>query len=312
MPINYNALSSFSVQGSRFRRINPDGTMPAVARTVGFGVTFDSDPLTLNAGNLTIKFDNGAEETKSVDFSAAVDTAAVTVAEAVTALTTAAFTDVAFTAEAGTGRLMANGTASGATYMMIYGEIAGYLDFGDTPAGSELGTKFLKYFDGTISVAEAKNTKEGEEIEQESGDGSLRTVITDDILKGENPVVTISQNDYELKELVMGGVYDATARTWTPPTTDDTEQKRFYIEGFTPLYIKGTSKFADKQGYEQKTWFSTVGMEADVSKEAKAWAPYAYNIKATEYTDENGAKQAAFLQAQLTLTEYDALDVENV
>ena len=316
MSIEYNELSMFSVEGCRVKRNNPDGTQSKVERTVGGVGTFDvSGAADTSAIPMTVKFDNGTPETKNVDLSspgAVVDETKVTVAELVTALTTAAFTNVTATKEAVTNRIKLDGSASSADYMQVYGALAGYIQIGGTKTGSTLGTKMLKYFDGTLSIGESKNVKEGEQIEQESGAGQLRTVITDDVLKGENPTISISQNDYEMKELVMGGVYDATAKSYTPRTTADTDQPEFYIESFTPMYSKGTSKQSSKPAYEKKVYYSAAGIIGDVSKETKAWVPLTFNLKATESLDENGATIPPYREFQISDTEFEALDVENV
>ena len=321
MAIDYNDLAINGVRGCRFQRINPDGTMPLPTRTIGgigtFDVTGASDKAAIP---LTIKFDNGTAVTITVDLSTAtgliVDETAVTVAEVVTAINAESPPNLTASTEAVTGYLKLAATVPGSiSYLQVYGELAGIVGIG-SPDGlqstSQLGTKFLSNFSGTISVSEAKNVKEGEEIETESGNGDLRTLITDDILKGENPVITLQQNSYELKELIMGGVYNSTTRRYTPRTEDDTTSPRFYIETFAPMYGEGTSKKGDKLSYEMKVYNSCTGMEADISKETKAWVPMAYNCKATGYTDESGVKQPYGYADQLTLTEFSALDVLNV
>src|SRR5678815_4916266 len=111
-----NKKARFATEGFRVKRSNPDGTVPTASRFVGFANTTDlSDVLddTLDTADLTIKIDNGTEEKKTVDLSAAVDKAAVTVDEAVTALTAATFTGITWSKETATGRLMgvsANGS----------------------------------------------------------------------------------------------------------------------------------------------------------------------------------------------------------
>jgi hypothetical protein len=314
MAIDKQELGDFSIQGARLQRLNPDGTQPLPSNTLSGVGPFDLSGLTASAGDLTIKIDNGTPETNSVDFAGAVDINAVTPAEAVTALTAASFTDITFSATSDDRVKIAYSGAGTPSKMQVYDELVGYMDIGKSGISglSVLGTQILKAFTSTVSLARAKNIKAGEEIELEAGDGSLYTVITDDIMKGENPVLNLAKNDFEMKELIQGGSFDATNVVYTPPTTDQTEQPRFSMETFVPEYQKGTNKRSDLVGYLKTTHYSCVGIEGDISNEAKAWAQFAYNLKSTEWTDLTGAKKAAYDETKLTTAEFDALNVEDV
>jgi hypothetical protein len=311
MAIDYNKVSLFSVEGTRFRRLNWDGTQPKLTRTVGGPGTYDLSFLSGTTGDLTIKLDDGAEDTQTVDFLPVVDQEAVTVAELVTAIGLAGFTDVTFSAEAITGYIMAAYSGAGSPVeIQIYGEIAGALGFGMSNGqynkDFQLGTAWIKNFESTVSVAETKNLKDGEEVETEDGTGVNRSVIIDPIIKGENPVVTLNDNNYELKAVIQGGKYDATTRTYTPPGTDDVNAPRFRAESYTPEYQKGSNKRADKVDIERKIYYSATGIEGDVSKETKAFGNIVFNVTSTEWTDENGDRQNAFDSTKMTLIEFDA------
>src|SRR5690606_4946498 len=127
----------------------------------------------------------------------------------------AGFTDVTASADATTGRLLVvyDGSEDPDT-MQIYDpdsdKLASQLDFGQGITHGGDGAKFVKCFDNTVSVGLPKNIKDIEEIETESGDGTLITIIVPALLKGLKPVITMSDNDLVLKQLIQGGSYDST------------------------------------------------------------------------------------------------------
>ena len=58
MTIALQEAAQFSVQGTRYRRLNPDGSTPTPARTVTKAGTFDSSTLAIPAaGVLRLKLD---------------------------------------------------------------------------------------------------------------------------------------------------------------------------------------------------------------------------------------------------------------
>lgn len=301
----------FGIEGFRAMRNNPDGTNPTASRFIGFTNTVDlSDIGTDLIGTLTLKIDGGAAESKSVDFSGASDITAVTVAEAVSALTTAAFTNITWSNDATTSRL--KGVASSGTYIQVYGELAPLLDFGQGVLHGGQGLVFVKAFDNTASIGLPKNIKAREEIELESGDGTLSTMIIEAINKGLNPAIVINDDDYDLKELIQGGTYDRTANTYDPKTTDTTSSPIFWLDVYAPIYAKGTKHREDLAGYKRTIIRSVTGVEGDVTHETKAWATTSYNLSAVEYYDENGTKYASYQEQTPTVAQFTALDPENV
>jgi hypothetical protein len=306
-----NKKTEFSVEGFRIMRNNPDGTLPSADRLLGFVNTVDLTAIgTDETGTLTIKKDDGSAESKNVDFSAAVDITAVTVAEAITALTTAAFTGMTWSQDSDTSRL--KGVSATGTYIQVYGELAPLLDFGYGVLHGGEGLKFVKCFDNTTQIGLPKNIKDKEEIEVESGNGTLITMLIESIIKGLNPTIALMDDDYDLKELIQGGTYDRTANTYDPPTTSITTKPVFNIEVYVPIYSKGTQKREDMSGYKKLLLRSCTGTEGDLTLDVKAWASHAYNITASEYTDENSVLWAAWQEGTLTTAQFAALDVENV
>jgi hypothetical protein len=308
-----NLKTRFATEGFRAMRLNPDGTIPRATRFLGFTNTVDVTGVidVSDAADLTIKIDNGTAETKSVDFTPAVSKSAVTVAEAVSVLTTAAFTGITWSADASTGRL--KGVSASGTYVQVYGELAPYLDFGQAIDHGGEGLVFVKSFDDlTKSIGLPKNIKAKEEIDVEGAQGTVTRMVIAAKLQGMSPVIATKNKSYDLLEMIQGGDYDRTANTYDPPLSSRTQSPRFFIEVFSPLYSQGVSKMEDLTHYEKLLIRSCVGMEGDVPIEAKAWANYSYNVEATEYVDESSVTHPAWQESQMTLTQFEALNVETV
>ena len=101
MAYAFDKKTSFSLEGSRWRRLNPDGTYPAVDRQIGFLGTIDTSSLT-SAANMVYRLNGqGAWTTIVVDFTAMTIAipAAATVAEVVTGLNIDAAFSAASSAE---------------------------------------------------------------------------------------------------------------------------------------------------------------------------------------------------------------------
>jgi hypothetical protein len=306
-----NQRGAFSIQGFRAMRNNPDGTTPTPSRLIGFLGTCDLTAIgTDEVGSMTIKIDGGAEETKDVDFSGASSLAAVTVAEAFAALNTAAFTDMTWSADSTTGRL--KGVCASGTYVQIYGDLAPLLDFGYGIAHGGQGTKFVKAFTDTVSIGLPKNLKAREEIETESGDGTLSTMIIEAIMKGVNPAIVMNKKDYDLIELIQGGTYDRTLNTYDPPNASVTTHPTFWLDVFSPIYTAGTKLRENKAGYERVVLRNCSGVESDLSHETKAWATYGFDVTAADYEDESGNVSSAFQESTPTIAQFTTLDPANV
>ena len=304
-----NKLTQFATKGFRAMRLNPDGTIPVATRFLGFANTVDLSSLTLGKGMLTLKIDAGAEETKEVDFSAADDDSAVTVAEAVTALNTAAFAGITWSADSATGRL--KGAAASGTYIQVYGAVAPLLDFGQSLTHGGLGLKWVKAFDATKSYTVAKTMLDKEEIDTESADGTINTMVYGARLKGADVEVVLRAEDFDFIEMVEGGEYDRTEDTYDPPGSDQAEHPTFFMEFYGPKYAKGSVKLADLIGYKVLTLRTCQGMSGDDSGTTKAWTEYPFSLNATEYTDEDGNKLPAYQYSNITKAVFEARDVEN-
>jgi len=202
---------------------------------------------------------------------------------------------------------------TGAKKIQIIGQLAAALDFGQGIKHGGNGLEIISFFDDeTISIGLPKDIKEKEEIDQEGAKGTITRMLIGASLQGISPVVTLKEKDYYLIELIQGGKLNREEGTYDPPLSDETESPSFYAEMFSPVYSKGSNKINDVAGYEKLLFRSVIGKEGDVPAEAKAWAQYAFNLNATEYTDETGKKFTAWQEGTLTPEEFDALKVKEI
>ena len=214
--------------------------------------------------------------------------------------------------------IFANNTVQGkdpikADVVQATGRLAAALDFGNCIKHGGNGLEVISFFDNeTISIGLAKTIKDSEEIDIESAKGTVTRMIIGAIVQGISPVVTLKQKDYYFLELIQGGKLDREKGTYDPPTSSETDHPTFHAEMFSALYSAGSSKLSDVSGYEKILFRSMMGLEGDVPADAKAWAQYAYNLKATECTDEFGNLLSAWQEQSMTLEEFDALKVKEV
>lgn len=307
----------YSVEGLTLIRSNPDGTPALPSRILGFGGTVDLTSFGTSA-ELVAKIDTGAAETKTIDYTAAVDQSAVTVAEMVTAITTAAFTDLTASVDSSTGRLLIvySGSASPEFLQILDGVDDGFaaaLDFGQGQKYGGPGAKYVTAFDNVVSIELPQNIKDKEENEQESGDGTYTSIVHESITKGRNPVVTFNDKDFRIMQLIAGGVYDEATNKYTPPTTDQTNKPIFTMNIFHDIYDKGAGQpREDKKGVERRIEYNCTGNMGDLTLTTKAFRNYVFNVTSGEWRDENGVKQAYETIQNLSIVEYEALDVENL
>jgi len=197
--------------------------------------------------------------------------------------------------------------------IQVTGELAAAMDFGNCIAHGGNGLEVISFFeDQTISIGLPKDIKDKEEIDIEGAKGSITRMVIGAMVQGLSPVVTLKQKDYNLLELIQGGKLDRTKGTYEPPLSKDADPPSFWAEIFSGVYSQGSNKLSDTAGYERILLRSCIGIEADVPIEAKAWATYAFNLTATEYTDETGVSLAAWQEQSMTLEDFDALKVKEV
>jgi hypothetical protein len=308
-----NRKERFATEGIRFQRLNGDGTIPTPSRFLGFANTVDlTGALTSKKGDIKLKIDAGITETKECDFTAVADITTVPVATAVTVLNTAGFTNVTFSQDAVTGRLMGSYTGAGVIIQFV-GALAGALDFGQCIKYGGNGLPMLSFFDDeTISIGLPKDIKEKEEIDVEGAKGTITRMVIGAMLQGMSPVVTLKQKDYDLLEMIQGGRLDRVNGTYNPPLSNESDHPTFYAQIYSAIYSVGSNKLTDVSGYEELLLRTMIGTEGDVPIEAKAWAQYAFNLVATEYTDATGNLWPAYQEKTLTPEEFDLLKVKGL
>ena len=308
-----NRKERFATEGIRFQRHNPDGTIATPQRFLGFANTVDLNGVVDGSGSapLTIKIDSGSPTIGNCDFSG-VDLDTVTVIEAVGVLNDAFISSgITFSKDVKTGRL--KGTALDGKKVQVTGKLAAALDFGQSLKHGGNGLEMISFFDDeTISIGLPKDIKDKEEIDIEGGKGTITRMVIGAMLQGLSPVVTLKQKDYYLLELVQGGKLNREEGIYNPPLSKESDHPTFYAEIFSAIYSEGSNKLSDMSAYERLLLRSMIGMEGDVPVEAKAWATYAFNMTATEYTDENDEQFPAWEEQTLTLEQFDALKVKAV
>lgn len=319
MGININKKTAFGPEGFLISRNNPDGTPLAPTRVLGFYGTVDlSVYAPQDDAYLGVKINNNAEDVQEVDFSGAVSDAAVTVAEMAGFINAAGFTDITASTDVVTGRLLVVYSGAGTIdFLQVFSvsthpNFAAELDFGQGQTFGGEGAIYYEAFDNTRTINLPKNIKDAEEIENEAGDGTFIAVTVPAIVKGYNPVITIKDDDYQIKQLIQGGSWVPATSTYTPPLTSQTRKPIFNVIMFSPKYGKGAHLREDEDGYLRKDIFNITGYEADVTYETKALQEISYNCKATEYENENDVVQAYYIDMTLTPDEFDALNVEEI
>ena len=323
MSYSFDKKTSFSIEGSRWRRLNPDGTYPAVDRQIGFLGTIDVSALTAAA---TMAYRLGATGVFTeivVDFTAVgfvyADNTAATVAEIVTGLNLDAAFSAVFTAsaDADSGRLLIVETANTATYLefskSLVEDICELIQLGSFKSNNTgFGTHFVDCFDNSGALGLPKEIKDFEETEVESGDGSTLSMVSAALLKGLNPSLALTDELWELKELMQGGSNDQTitdvSNRYTPPTTSQVYLPGFAGEAYEAKYDKGSNLRNNMSGYKRLNFNNCNGFEGDMSDDVKAWATYQFNLRVREYT-LSGVKYAGYTEDFLSLSEFDALGI---
>jgi hypothetical protein len=291
-------IARFATEGFRIKRCNPDTTFASANRTLGFLGIIDISAV-LDASKkakLAIKLDAGPWIEKQIDFSSTVTVTALSPENAAAKLIAAGFEGITFGVDTATGRLKASATS--AAELQIKSALAGALDFGMCRKHGGFGVYYVKYFnDETISITLPNDMKDKEEIDLEGAKGTVTRMILPGKHLGVSPVISVKFKNDELLQMIQGGIYiPATTTdpaTYEPPTSQAGGSPLFTLDVFAPLYNEGNSKAEQSLGMERRLFWSCSGTEGDVPMEAKSWATFAYNINATEYTDEEGRLHAA-------------------
>lgn len=305
MALKKNARYAFGLHYLRMRAINDDLSQPTADNIIGGAGPFDFSGVTsIAAVPLTVKIDNAAAVELDVDLTAAVDDAAVTVDELVTALT-AAFTagTVALTASkvAETGRLkIAHATA---TVLQVYGEAAEL-----AMIGQGFGVKLL-VSDTMQSFSQSPVRKDGERITTTDAWGYDTEVITDGYYKGFTANLVDTAEDWEMLGLLEGTPIDADGNISSPVYS--TRRPIVMVEAFYAKYRKGQNYEGDLVGYRKITCDQCKGMGGEQTRE-RGWSNAPYTIEGKTWVDDAGTEHPAWKREELTVSAFNALDIENV
>jgi hypothetical protein len=304
--------TAFSNEGFRIRRMNPDGTYPAVDNHQGFTGTVDLTDL-IATDVLSYRWDGKGDFTDIIIDLTSVGTSHIaTVAEVVTALNGETdFSDVLLASDdTDTDRLkIENAVAvSGKLYLELKGTIAVALGFGKSGDALAIGTAFVECFDDSGAVGLPKVIKDSEEITQESSTGHEDTMHIDAVQKGLNPSIATMDELYELKVMLMGGVWSESSAKYTPPTSRLAVAPLCAMDVFVPKYGKGSMHRGDLVGYKMISIRNMTGREGDITHEVKSWANYEYTCMATEYS-VGSVVYPAYEEFELTISGAAAIGV---
>lgn len=310
MSIRTNAKFGFGLVFARFLALNADLTIPTVSRMIGGVGPFDFSGVDeATAVALKVKIDNDDVVDLTVDVSGAVDTSAVTVDELAGFLNTA-FTgeglDLSASEDSTSGRIKVENTntADEPDYIQLYDEAAEIALF-----GQGFGLEFVKT-DTLQSIGDTPTQKDEEQITITDAQGRDTEVLSDGYRKGFTATIVDTAEDWKLRALIEGGVYDEVEKTYEVPDSGD-NKLYFCVEAFYQQFTEGTNKEADEAGFVKKFLRSCKGSIGDTSHE-RSFAQQNYNISGTAYKDEDGNLHPDTQLTFLTTAEYEALDVYNV
>ena len=307
MSIRATARYAFGLIFARFMPLNDDLTIPVPSRIVGGAGPFDfSGAAHINAVPIIVKIDNNDPVAINVDLSGVVDNTAVTAEELRDAINLVAGpADVVASVNLTTGRLhLAYDESDVIGYLQIYGEGAEI-----SLIGQGLGCRFITS-DTLRSIGETPVVKDEEIITTTDAKGLDTSVITDGYRKGFTAPVVDTAEDWSLLALMEGGHYDPDTGVYEVPTSEDSKIY-FYVEAYYARYTRGDNKESELISYVQKLHRSCKGAIGDKSHE-RGFADGNYTITGTSYKDENEILYGDTKLTELTIEDYDALDVYNV
>lgn len=290
---------------------NDDKTTPAADNIVGGIGPFDfsgfADPTEIP---FTVKIDSETAVDLLVDISAAAaEVSAVTPAELAVALD-AAFGTATLDLDASVdsaGRIKIATTLSTDVpdRVQVYGEGAKVAMF-----GQGFGMKIVK-MDTERTITVSPIVKESETISTTDSKGLDTELITDGYRKGATVSFVDTADDWELLTLMKGGYIneDGEYEAQLP----DQSFVSFIAEFYAEQYRKGTNNQGDQTGYVRYLHRNCKGSPAGDSTRERGWMDGNYTFTGVPYTDpSDDTMYADFAMAQLTIEEFEALDLANV
>lgn len=289
---------------------NDDKTTPAADNIVGGIGPFDfsgfADPTEIP---FTVKIDSETAVDLLVDISAADDVSAVTPAELAAALDVAFGTATldldASVDSAGRIKIATTLTTDVPDRVQVYGEGAKVAMF-----GQGFGMKIVK-MDTERTITVSPIVKESETISTTDSKGLDTELITDGYRKGATVSFVDTADDWELLTLMKGGYIneDGEYEAQLP----DQSFVSFIAEFYAEQYRKGTNNQGDQTGYVRYLHRNCKGSPAGDSTRERGWMDGNYTFTGVPYTDpSDDTMYADFAMAQLTIEEFEALDLANV
>lgn len=293
-----DAKYSYGVSCIRFRALNDDLSVATATNVIGGAGPFDfsSVSATKSAVPIMLKINDDAVVSDIIDLTAAVDIGAVTVDEFVTAFTGASITSWTASKDSTTGRLKLVCGTSGAD-VQVYGTAARLAKI-----GQGRGLKWIKS-DTIQSCAITPIAKEDATKTVTDSNDKDTEVIISGYKKGLTITVTdTADDDFELLELVEGGLISVDGNAYTDPDSETTKVV-FQIEVYNPIYSKGTNTEDQIIKWEKNEIKMCMGSVGDVTKQAEFTTP-TYNITAVNYKPrvtgavESGARVRTLLDVE--------------
>lgn len=304
--LRLNANYDFGLPFVMFLQLNADLTLATPDRIVGGIGPFDfSGVANIAAVPFTTKIDAETELTVNLDLSGAVDPAAVTVTELFNAINTAAPVDIVASMDANNRLFVEYNGTENPEFLQVYGAAAllGQI-------GQGLGVKFIKS-DTIRTFTDTPIQKDEETIPTTDAQGLDTEILTDGYRKGISVVIADTVgSDWEMKQLIEGGVYDETAGTYEVPTSED-NKVYFSMYAFFAQYTRGTNKEGEQIGYIRAFYKSCKGVVGDGTHE-RNWSDGNFTVTGTSYKDESDVISGDTIFLEYTVEEYDALDVYNL
>ena len=293
---------------------NTDGSTalpyPEKTEVAGFGglgpFNFSGAEVTIGVIPMTVKLNNIAE-TKSLDLTAAVDSAAVTVDEMVTALTTAAFTGITASKDSrGYLKLLVSAGTPTSDYLQVFGQAAELSMF-----GNGYGLKFI-IFDTQQTFTFSPTNVDDESIEVVDSNGLKTKIIKPGYRDGVIASMVDTAVDDAAKALITGGTYNPTTKEWVAPLSD-AFRSLISVEVVNKMYLKDTNQDDDWIGVKQTRAYNMSAKEDSSGDGGRAFQTPNYSFTGTPYTDPTSkVKYGDSMTKDYSRAEYLLLDYENV
>lgn len=292
---------SYGLSRTLIRALNDDLTRPEAAGVFGgvgpFDFTaFSSDytkvPMTLKAGA-------AAATPIEIDLTAALNKAAVTVAELVTAITDAladaSITTWTFSKDSTTNRLKAVCSVANA-YVQVYGAGARVMRFGQGKGVKAIKSNTLQ------TLSNSPTLKEDTTHTITDANDKDTEIIKEGYTKGWTGSIVDTAEDFEIMELVEGGVLSADGKTYSAPIST-TKKVMFEIETWNPLYKAGTNAEDQIAAWEHKKYRAIKGALGENTKQAD-FGTFTYNLTGVAYKTAAGVEESCIVTEKIDFEDW--------